>query len=576
MGLTSSLQIGNSALTASQLAIQVAGNNLANAATPGYSRQVAYLTPARTDSNGRISVGTGVRISDVRRQFDQALQARLNTGVSQEASASQQHQILAQIESTLGELGNNDLSSQLSKFFNSWSERANLSQSSAVVVQQGQALADFVRRLRSDLSDQRDQIDRQLSVQVERADGLLTQIADLNRAISDAEAGGGRANSLRDQRESVITELSQYVDVSAIEQTSGGVDILIGSTPVVLGGDSRGIELKRRSQGDTQTVSVNVKQDGQQLGVRSGQIGSMLADRDTQVRGVMGTIDRLTSQLIFEVNKLHSTGANAAGLSTTTGSLSMAAPDRALALNDPANATIAGLPFKAVSGGFTVQVKGPGGATQSVRVDIDLDGRTASGAAGFSDDTSAEDIRAALDAVPGLSASIDGSGRLKIDTEPGFSFSFSDDSSGVLAVMGVNSFFTGTDASNIGIRPELMATPSLLTTGRMVNGTFVENGTALAIADIQNQALAGLGGQSLKQTWTDAVQDLGVRTDSAKNASQAASVVRQSLEAQRASVSGVSIDEESINLMTFQRQYQGAARFISIVDEMTQTLISLV
>src|SRR5688572_17388473 len=190
MGLSSSLQIGNSALTASQLAIQVAGNNLANAATPGYARQIAYLTPARTDHSGRISVGTGVRVSDVRRQIDMALQARLNTGVSHEAAAAQQHQILAQIEATLGELGDNDLSSQMGAFFRTWSERANLTQSSGVVVQQGQALADFTRRMRSSLSEQRDQIDRQLGVLVERADGILGQIAELNQAVSDAEAGG--------------------------------------------------------------------------------------------------------------------------------------------------------------------------------------------------------------------------------------------------------------------------------------------------------------------------------------------------------------------------------------------------
>lgn len=576
MGLSSSLQIGNSALTASQLALQVAGNNLANAATPGYSRQIAYLTAARSDSNGRISVGTGVRISDVRRQFDYALQARLNAGISQHAAAAQQHSILTQIESALGELGENDLSSQFSKFFGSWSESANLSQSSAVVVQQGQALADFVRRLRGDLSDQREQIDRQLGVQVELADGLLTQVADLNRAIADAEAGGGRANTLRDQRDAVISELSQFMDLSAVEQPNGSMDILVGSTPVVLGGNSRGIELRRQTINGSISVSVNVKQDGQQLGINSGTLGSMLADRDTQVRGIIDTIDRLTSQLIFEVNKLHSTGTNATGLKSTAASLSIAGPDRTLAFNDPTSGTFAGLPFQAAGGGFTVQVKDPGGATQSVRIDIDLDGRTAAGTPGFGDDTTPEDVRAALDAIPGISASFDGEGRLKIDAEPGFSFSFSDDSSGVLAVMGVNSFFTGTDGSDIGVRQALKDDPALLTTGRIINGAFVENGTALAIAQLQDQALPGLGGRTLKSSWTDSVQQLGVRTDSAASAAQAAAVVRESLEAQKASISGVSIDEESINMMTFQRQYQGAARFISIVDEMTQTLIALI
>src|SRR5262245_31918934 len=122
MSLSSALQIGNSALTASQLAIQIAGNNMANAATPGYSRQIAFLVPARSNTAGRLSVGTGVNVSAVRRQIDDALQARLYAGVSTEAASSQQYQILSQVESALGELGDNDLSSELSGFFNSWSE----------------------------------------------------------------------------------------------------------------------------------------------------------------------------------------------------------------------------------------------------------------------------------------------------------------------------------------------------------------------------------------------------------------------------------------------------------------------
>ena len=74
----------------------------------------------------------------------------------------------------------------------------------------------------------------------------------------------------------------------------------------------------------------------------------------------------------------------------------------------------------------------------------------------------------------------------------------------------------------------------------------------------------------------DTAQALGVRTDAAKNAADAAATVTQGLDAQRSAVSGVSVDEESVNLLTFQRQYQGAARFISVVDQMTQTLISLI
>src|SRR4051812_19103274 len=77
MSLSAALQIGTSALNAAQMAIQVTGNNLANAATQGYSRQIAILTPTRANSAGRVTIGTGVGVSDVRRQVDDALQARL-------------------------------------------------------------------------------------------------------------------------------------------------------------------------------------------------------------------------------------------------------------------------------------------------------------------------------------------------------------------------------------------------------------------------------------------------------------------------------------------------------------------
>jgi flagellar hook-associated protein 1 FlgK len=578
MSLTGALHIGNSALTASQLAIQVTGNNLANAATPGYSRQLAYLQPARGDhSHVGLSVGQGVRVTDVRRQVDEALQSRLWGGVSSEAAAGQGFQILSQLESSLNELSGNDVSSELSKFFNVWSERANLTKSSAAVVQQGQQLAQFIQRVRGDVVDQRSQADRQIGSQVTRADAILDEIARLNAAVTQAESGGGRANDLRDRRDTLVSELSQYLDVSVVEQPSGSVDVLVGSTPIVLGGQSRGLTVRRESSGQRVRTSVAVKADGRALNVTSGKLGALLSARESGIDATLDRLDAITSRLIFEVNKLHSTGGNQPALRSTTGSLSIAPADRTRALNDPANQTLGGLPFTAVNGGFLVRVKNSTtGAEQEVYIHVDLDGRDAAGTPGTGDDTSAEDIRSSLDAVTGIKAVFTGDGRLRVAADAGYEFSFADDTSGALAVLGLNSYFTGKDATDIGVRQELVDNPSALSTGRVVNGTFVENGTALSIVDLQDRSLAALGDRSLRGAWTDQVQRLGTATEAASTAADAATLVRQSLDAQRASVSGVSVDEESINLMTFQRQYQGAARFISVVDQLTQTLISLV
>jgi len=212
---------------------------------------------------------------------------------------------------------------------------------------------------------------------------------------------------------------------------------------------------------------------------------------------------------------------------------------------------------------------------QTVRIPVNLDGLTNAGTPGFGDDTSAEDIRAALDAIPGLTATFTPEGRLDLRADTGFDFSISDDSSGAPAVLGLNAYFTGTDAADIGIRADLKADASLLTTGRIVGGQFIENGTALAVAGLQELGITGLNGQSFADSWRESVQVVGADAATALSNAESTTVVRESLEAQRAAISGVSIDEESINLLDFQRQYQGAARVISIADELTRELMQL-
>jgi flagellar hook-associated protein 1 FlgK len=303
----------------------------------------------------------------------------------------------------------------------------------------------------------------------------------------------------------------------------------------------------------------------------------MLSGRTEAVDDATNAIDTLASQLIFQVNKLHSTGTNATGLSTTTGTLQVASGDRTRALNDPANTTFSRLPFAASNGGFSITVKQPNSSqSTTVRIDVDLDGLTAAGLPGTSDDTSLEDIRAALDAVSGITATITSEGKLKIDADAGVEFSFSEDSSSVLAVLGVNAYFTGTDASTIGVREDLLTSPDSLAVGRMVDGTFVENATALGLADLLESSLTDLSGRSITSFWREKVAAIGTKSAGAAMDASAAGDVRASLENQRAAVSGVSTDEESLNLMAFQRQYQGAARLISVADEMFDTLMSLV
>jgi flagellar hook-associated protein 1 FlgK len=578
MSLSAALTIGRSGLTASQIGIQVAGNNMANAGTVGYSRQTVGLAPIPGDrSTPGVSIGRGVFVTDVRRQIDIALQGRMWDATSNERSAQAQADILAQVESVLGELGDNDLSSALSSFFRTWSERGNQTKSSAVVVQQGEALSQFMQRVRGQLVDQRRQVDDQVGGALARADELLTTIAGANRAIAEAEVAGAAANSLRDQRDQAIAELSTLMDVTVVDQGQQGVDVLVGSTPVVLGGQSRGIGLKRQVVDGTVRVAVATTVDGAELTVRSGMVGGLLSGRPAAITDTIDTLDRLAGQLIFEVNKVHSTSFTPKRLASATSERGFTVAERALALNDPANTAMASLPFAARNGGIEVVVRETAtNATRTVRIPIDLDGVTAAGVPGTTDDTSAQDIVDALAAIPGLVAGFTPDGRLDVRASTGFDFAFTSDTSDSLAALGINAYFSGDDAASIGVRKELTGDPLRLGTGRMRDGVYVENAGALAIAGLQDATLGGLDGRSATEFWRDTVTRIGSETSSTISAATASSVVRESLEGQLAAMSGVSIDEESVNLLNFQRQYQASARLISVVDELTQTLINLV
>jgi flagellar hook-associated protein 1 FlgK len=576
MGLTSSLQIGRSALSASQVALQMTGNNIANAATPGYHRQRITLAGVAGDEVGSgLFVGRGVKVADLQRVVSPALQARVRSSVADQSAARVQLDVLNTIESMTNELTGIDLSTQLGRFFNAFSELANNTSTTAMrstVIEEGAAVASYVGALRGDLAGARSALDDELGDVVERADQLVEAIATMNREIINAEQGRGVEGGLRDQRDRLLLELSELVDISVTEQPMGTVDVLVGSIPVILGTVSRGLQLDTFSGASGLEVRVMTRDDPEVVDASGGRIGGLIEQRSSAYDATIADLDTLSAELIFQVNRLHSSGRPEGRLTDTTGWQRIPAADQTLALNDPANATLAALPFAPRNGSFTVRVHDGNGNASATTIAVDLDGIDATGAPGFGDDTSLADLVAALDAIPNLNARVTPSGELRVFTDAGFDVSFEDDSSGALAVLGINTFFAGHDATNIAVRQELRDDASLLVTGAGL-GT---NETALAIASLREEPVRALGGSTLIDRWLSTVERNAVATNAASTRFEALTSVRDSLEAQEAAYSGVSLDEESVNLITYQQQYQGAARFIAVTDELTDVLLSLV
>ncbi len=566
MSLIGTLNIGKSALATHQASIQTTGNNIANAGNADYTRQTSKTAPTRDQQiRPGVFVGTGVNLTGIQRHIDEALEGRIRGSISDNEGASTAEQWIGRVESTLNELSDDDLSTQLSTFFNSWSNLANKPQDVGfrqIVVQNGDTVASWLQGLGGQLSSLRTDVDNRLKAQVEDADLLAKQIAGLNKEIVLSEGGGaGQANGLRDQRDGAMKQLAQLIDIRSVEQTNGTLNVYVGSDPLVINTESRGLTIRNETiDGEVQPV-VAYKADSGNVRVTSGQIGA-LADVRKRIGDYGSTVDDLAGNIIFELNKIHSAGQGLAGFAAVNAT--NVVTDSTVALNDDR----AGVPFQATNGSFVVHVKDKGtGLVTSTLVEVDLDGLNG-------DDTTLDDLTTALGNIGGISAT-NASGLLKLSADSAqVEISFSQDSSGVLAALGVNSFYSGTNASDIAVSAAIKTNPSLLAAAK--NGEKGDNQTALAIAALESTKLPSLDGASLKEKYQSFVNEIAIAAADAKTGAEATAVVKETLLAQREALSGVSLDEEAINLMRQQRAFQGASRLIAAVDELMQQILALV
>lgn len=566
MSLVGALQIGRSGLVVNQAALQVVGNNMANASTVGYSRQSAIGVAGPDVQVGpNTFIGTGTRLAQIVRHVDQALISRIRASLADQESATARQELLTQIESIYGDLTDQGLTSRLTDFFNVWSDLAGNPTDSglqSLVVAEGDSLAEYINGLHGDMVAMRNQVDASIASAVTTADDLMSRIASLNQQIVITDRGTGAAHGLRDERDRLIDELSKIIDITTVEQPSGTVDVFVKSLPVVLNGESRGLTLQTETVDDQLRLSVRITDDGSLIEPESGKLGMLLAAREQDVQHAMDKLDEMVGCLAYELNVLHASGQAGRGFTSLTSTGRVEDPAAAL------NSATAGLPFDVVNGTLQIHVTQKStGLRVATQVSVDLDG--------LGTDTSLNDLAAAIDAVANVSASVTADGRLAIAADGSdFEFSFSDDSSCVLAAMGLNGFFSGSKASELSMNEVLTADPSMLAVG--LNHVAGDNRTALAIAALADAPQDSLNGLSMMQFWRRNMEEYAVRTEQANAEVAATTLVTEGLAAQRQSISGVSIDEEAINMLSYQRAFQGSARFITVVDELMQTMLSLV
>jgi flagellar hook-associated protein 1 len=439
-------------LVADTGALQVTNNNIANANTPGYTRQVPVFQEAAPTQDGNLSVGHGVVLEGFQSVRDELVSSQINQETQSQSSANAQLSSLQQIQPTFT-TSSEDIGTQMSALFASLSSLSTDPTSASErqgVLTAGSNLAAAFNTTSNVLTTQQTALNTPVLQDVSQINRISQQIAALNPQIAALTANGQDGGTLQDQQNQLVLKLSALTPV-AITQTAEGETITTGNgTPLVVGSQSFTLQTTTGSNGMTQVLDHNGANITTSL--TSGDLGGTIQTRDTTIPGLLNQLDTLANQFGTTFNAAQAKGFDQNG--------------------------VAGVNF------FSLPA-------------------TVSGSAGA--------ITLALTSPAGVAASSDGT--------PG------------------------------------------------------SNGNLANLSAVQTTLLPA--GSTPGNAYADLVYQVGSLTSNANAESSATTASLLQLNDQLSSVSGVSIDEEAANLITFQTAYQAAARVVSTIQAMFSVTLSM-
>ncbi len=231
-GLYSALNISKNALLAFQTAVHVTSHNVANVDTQGYCRQKVITTPYPSTPSVVGPLGSGVKVEQIKRYFDAFLEMNLNLKRSDLGLLEAEETGFDLVQDLFNETNTQGLSSMLSDFFSAWqglSDRPEGIPERRVVLEKGQVLAENISDKYQNLVALEHDISLKLKDVIDEINDLIKQIADLNLQITAAESGLHQANDLRDQRDRLVSELSELVQIKYFETNQGAYSIVLGN-----------------------------------------------------------------------------------------------------------------------------------------------------------------------------------------------------------------------------------------------------------------------------------------------------------------------------------------------------------
>jgi flagellar hook-associated protein 1 FlgK len=566
MSLFGSIQMAGNTLQAMQIGLHVVGNNIANANTPGFIRERVLYAPAPVQKVGNLTLGNGVEIAGIIQNIDQFVEERLRDVGGDRASADVQQKVYKDLEAIIDALGETDVSTLMTDFFNGIQEVVdhpedmglrNLATGLAKTLTTTiNTLSQRVSTAYEEFSVGVDQLSSEINTLTEQVRALNLKIVALEGGQSIANQAGG----LRSQRNVALKRLAEIANVKITESRVGSVSVSLNGEVLVHEGTRREVKTVYSSEGGRQVANIEYVDGGGPLQVASGELHGLYAARDEIVGGFINKLDEFAGALAFEFNKVYSQGQGATGYPSITSVEQV--DDRHAELD------AAGLDFTPVNGTFNVVLYNTTTkqrTTHTIAVDLN----------GLQEDSSLATVAAQIDAIDGVQAEITSDNRLKITAESAETrLAFDDDNSGFLAAIGINTFFTGSKASDIGINSVVAADGSKFAASE--TGTIgVDVGNAKKLIALHDDGLASLNGNSITGLYDQLVNQTAQGSAVAESIADGFEVFEQTLEAQSQSVSGVNIDEEAIDMIMLQQTYQASARYISTLAELMDVLVAL-
>ncbi len=554
--------LGLSALNTAQVNLMTTGHNINNAAVEGYNRQTVLQSTAGARATGAGYIGRGVQAVTVQRSYDSFLQNQLVQSQSRGAALVSYGNEISQLNNLFADR-TAGVSPAIQKFFESVQAVASTPADAAArqeMIGRSNSLVTQFKEANRFIDNQRHDINTQLTTVVSQINSYIDRVSDMNEQITKARssASGNHApNDLLDQRDQLVAELNQLVNVKVYEQ-DGNFNLALGSGQILLGGPTKFPLHAVPSQADptryvvastySYTNGVPHLAEVSDSSFSGGQLAGLLQYREDTLDPAQNELGRLAVSIATEFNQVHTEGYSLTG--------------------DP------GKDYFSVSLGQPMpSEKNTGAATLSISLDS-VDQLTAQDYE-FLVENDGTDNKLMYRALPNgrfAEVNLDATGSAVIDGLNITVGSLDNAAEGDLWRL------TPTRNAADSLALEIEHPGDIAAAGADEDGNALgpANGdTALKLAALQNTKTMGNKGLSFNDAYSQLVNRVAVNGQQNATAAKAQhNLIEQNYSAQQG-LSGVNLDEEYLKLNQYADQYRAASRLIDVGSTLFDTLLSL-